>query len=61
MQLVKQCYNCEFLIPAATRICPNCGAEFEIEMNGVNHNTVASSASVITEYKEPEWVKGGCD
>ena len=55
--VVKQCYNCEFLIPAATRICPNCGAEFEIEMNGVNHNTVASSASVITEYKEPEWVK----
>lgn len=53
----KQCYNCELLIPAATRTCPNCGAEFEIEAGGVNHKTEASTADVLTTYKKPEWQK----
>jgi len=52
----KQCYNCDYLVPAAARWCEQCGAEFEIALAGVNHNTEASSADIITEYKEPEWL-----
>lgn len=51
---VKSCFSCEALIPTQSQQCPKCGVEFEM-VTAPNHNTTASTASILKEMKEPIW------
>ncbi|MGB2264840.1 MAG: helicase-related protein, partial [Glaciecola sp.] len=51
---IKKCFSCEELIPAQAQSCPRCGVEFEM-VTSPNHNTTASTASILREVKEPLW------
>lgn len=53
---IKQCWNCENPVPASATVCPHCSAEFDMS-TAPNHGTQASTASILAEYKEPEWRK----
>jgi len=51
---IKQCWQCEQPVPASLTECPHCGALFAMQ-TAPSHGTQASTASILTEYKEPSW------
>lgn len=53
---VKQCWQCEQPVPASLMLCPFCGAEFDINL-APSHGIEASTSSILSEYKHPEWKK----
>lgn len=50
----KICINCWCWIPPACRTCPHCG--YVEPASEVEHTPQASTRSLLSEYKAPEWV-----
>lgn len=51
---IKKCWQCENPVPASLTSCPHCGALFDMQTSP-SHGTEASTASILAEYKQPEW------
>lgn len=51
----KRCDNCEEVVPAAARVCPECGYTFP-PPEVARHDTVADTTSPISNDAEPYWI-----
>ena len=53
---MKQCPNCQALIYASVRECPQCGYTYPDQDFIVSHGTQAYDGAILTEQIQPEWV-----
>jgi DNA repair protein RadD len=54
---VKECPNCQEVVPIACAVCPDCGAKFEESEMGreIKHESSSAESNILSE---PEEVKG---
>lgn len=57
---LKPCQGCATAVPVATKVCPDCGHEFEFESSKQSLNDRASRAAAMSDEVEVDWVRVGC-
>lgn len=53
---LKECPDCEELIPASARECPHCQFQFEYETSGLSLNDEATNAAMISSQMKERWL-----